>query len=120
MKRKKNRKKNLGTQKVWNFKWVIWLTCLILFLLSVVITYLMFVHFYAQQPEFLYKTEPEQICHYYNGIIHCYEKIPDIKMYNNNSKLVVEQYSCWAVKVLTLKEPFVQNDDFNYDGLEYE
>ncbi len=81
----------------------------------------MYVHFYAQQPEFLYnETEPEQICHYYNGMIHCCGKIHDIKMYTNNSKTVVEQYFCWAVKFLTLKEPFVQGDEFNYDGLEYE
>jgi hypothetical protein len=81
----------------------------------------MYVYFFAQQSEFLYnRTEPEQICHYHNGIIHCCGKTPDIKMYTYNSKIVVEQYLCWAANFLTLKEPFVHDDDFDYDALEYE
>ena len=81
----------------------------------------MYVHFFAQKPEFLYnKSNPEKTCHYYNGIIHCCDKFPDIKIYTNNSKTVVEQHLCWAVNFLTLKEPFIHDDDLDYDGLEYE
>lgn len=41
-------------------------------------------------------------------------------MYTNMSKTVVEQHSCWAVKFKTLKEPFIQNADFDSEILEYE
>ena len=109
-------------QKVWNRRWEIWSICSLVTVLSFIAVYLMFIHFYAQQPVFFVNETipPDQICHRYNDKIYCCAEHPRITVYTNMSKTVVENYICKAIRIKRLKEPFLMEIDADLETLEYE
>jgi len=118
---KKNKKKKFWTQKVWNWKWEIWLTCLMISVLCLVLLFLMYTHYYAQQPQFVYNSTGQiQTCHHYNDKTYCCSDHPRYTVYTNLSETVVEHYICQAIRLKTLKEPYIQGIDYNYETMEYE
>jgi len=120
-KMKRNYKTRFWTKKVWNWRWEMWLTYFMISIVYLISIYLLYASYLAPQPEFIYNlSTPAQTCHHYNDQQYCCFDYPEYTLYTNMSKNVTLHYTCTAVKIKTLKRPFIIGVEHGHDNLEYE